>query len=281
MLTDFTQSSADGTVLRGVIFDPPKAPKAVMSLVHGFGEHCGRYTPMADYLRDQDIAVVALDLRGHGRSEGKRGVCRDYGHLRADVSVLVKQSEQVFLDIPHILYGHSMGGALVLNYVLNQKLNENSKIDNFAAIIASAPLLELSAPIPAPLKLIVEGLRKIAPELTLGQPISGAKVSTLPSEQAVYEQDPANHGRLGVGLAIDMVKGGHWVLEQARDWTLPLLLVHARQDQLTAFSASEAFANRAQNCEFIAFDNVEHEIHNDTSRADVYQAMRKFIHANI
>jgi len=108
MLTDFTESSADGTVLRGVIFDPPKAPKAVMSLVHGFGEHCGRYTPMADYLRDQDIAVVALDLRGHGRSEGKRGVCRDYGHLRADVSVLVKQSEQVFPDIPHILYGHSV-----------------------------------------------------------------------------------------------------------------------------------------------------------------------------
>jgi len=280
-MKDITLLSKDGTPLSAVLFEPPKKPVAVMSLVHGFGEHCRRYGPMVDYLRGHNIAVVALDLRGHGQSGGKRGVCRDYTRFREDVTALVTQSTHTYPDLPHILYGHSMGGALVLNYILQDGANAAVLAPRFSAIVCSAPLLELAEPIPGVLQSIVRMLRKIAPNLTLGQPISGEKVSSLAEEQKIYETDPANHGRLGVGLAVGMVEAGEWVLDHAGDWKLPLLLMHARQDQLTAFSASEAFASKAKNCHFIPFDNVEHEIHNDKTRSEVYKNMSDFIKRHI
>lgn len=269
-----TRNKEDGVRLSGFISAPEK-PKAVMSLVHGFGEHCMRYVPMAEDLNAQGIAVVAIDLRGHGRSEGKRGVCRDYDLLRNDVSALLDMCRKHFPKLPHILYGHSMGGGLVLNYLLAHQQ------DDISAVIVSAPLLQLAEPIPVPLEWIVRGLRRVAPTATLSQPIKGDKVSSLPDEQRAYEEDPLNHGRLGVRLAVDMIEAGQDTLGKAKSWRIPLLLMHARNDQLTAFSGSEIFAKEAQNCQFIPFDNVEHEMHNDSSRQDVYAAMRKFIKAQI
>ena len=91
-MTEFeTKNATDSTVLRGQIW-AAKNPKAIMSLVHGFGEHSGRYEHMADYLNSKNISVVALDLRGHGRSEGRRGHCPDYSQLLGDVDALLTKS---------------------------------------------------------------------------------------------------------------------------------------------------------------------------------------------
>jgi len=271
----FTTQSADGLNLSGRIFTPPKTPKAVVSLVHGLGEHCGRYAPMADALNAQGFAVVAIDLRGHGVSDGKRGVCRRYESFREDLTSLLDKTRSLFPEIPHFLYGHSMGGGLVLNAVLTTGRAE------LRGVIASAPLISLAEPPPKFVTTLAKVLRKILPSTALSSAISGEKVSALPDAQTRYETDPLNHGYLGLGLAVDMIAGGHWVSEQAGQWDTPLLLMHARQDQLTAFSGSEAFAARAQNCTFIAFEDVEHEMHNDSARAEVYAAMIKFIKANI
>jgi len=108
-----------------------------------------------------------------------------------------------------------MGGALVLNYILQDGANAAVLASRFSAIVWAEP-------IPGVLQSIVRMLRKIAPNLTLGQPISGEKVSSLAEEQKIYETDPANHGRLGVGLAVGMVEAGEWVLDHAGDWKLPL-----------------------------------------------------------
>ena len=93
--------------------------------------------------------------------------------------------------------------------------------------------------------------------------------------------DPLNHGNLGVGLAIGMVEGGEWILENAANWKPPLLIVHAREDQLTDFTASQAFAAKAQNCTFMPYEDCEHEIHNDCHRADVYKAASDFIEGHL
>jgi len=247
-----------------------ETPKAVMVLIHGFGEHAGRYDTMAQYLCTHNIAVVAIDLRGHGQSPGPRGVVCHYDHLHADIDAVIDDAGQRYPDIPLILYGHSMGGGLVLNYTLQNRRN-------IGAVIASAPLLALPQPIPQGVQILARGLSKLFPKLAISQPIQGEKISRLPDEQALYMNDPLNHGRLGLRLADGMIAGGAWVLSQARQWDTPLLLMHARDDQLTDFSASAAFAANAQNCRFIPIDNTEHEIHNDTSRAHVYAAMTTFI----
>ena len=269
-----TANSSDGTILRGQIW-AAKAPKAVMSLVHGFGEHSGRYADMASYLNSKDISVVTLDLRGHGKSDGRRGYCPDYNLLLSDVDALLAKSREIYPDLPHMLYGHSMGGGIVMNHQLK------SGGAGINAVIASAPFIQPADTISKPQRAIVRFLGKMAPKMSLGNKIDGSKVSRLPLEQEAYMSDPLNHGNLGVGLAIGMVEGGEWILENAQNWTRPLLLVHARQDQLTDFAASEAFAAKAQNCTFKAYEDCEHEIHNDCHRADVYKAASDFIESHL
>ncbi len=273
-MSDFeTKNPADGTVLRGYIWACDK-PKIAMSLIHGFGEHCGRYAGMAKYLNAQGIAVVALDLRGHGRSDGKRGVCKDYSLLSADVDALLAKTREAFPGLPHFIFGHSMGGGLVLHYGLNHS-------DDIAGFLVSAPLIRPAEPIPGPLQTVVKILRRIAPNGTLPNPIPGTKVSTVPAEQKIYEADTLNHGRLGFGLAAGMIEAGEEVLNKAGDWTEPLLLWHANGDQLTDFTASEGFAAKAQNCTFIAYEDCEHEMHNDSCRPKVYTMMAEFMQARI
>jgi len=269
-----TKNGSDGTILRGQIW-AAKKPKAVMSLVHGFGEHSGRYADMAGYLNSKDISVVTLDLRGHGKSDGRRGYCPDYNLLLSDVDALLAKSHETYPDLTHMLYGHSMGGGLVLNHQLK------SGGAGISAVIASAPFIEPADTISKPQRAIVRFLGKIAPKMSLGNKIDGSKVSRLPAEQETYMSDPLNHGNLGVGLAIGMVEGGEWILENAQNWTQPLLLVHAREDQLTDFAASEAFAAKAPNCTFKAYEDCEHEIHNDCHRADVYKAASDFIESQL
>jgi len=269
-----TKNVSEGTMLRGQIW-AAENPKAVMSLVHGFGEHSGRYADMGAYLNSKDISVVTLDLRGHGRSNGKRGYCPDYSQLLGDVDALLAKSSETYPNLPQILYGHSMGGGIVLNHQLK------SDGAGISAVIASAPFIKPADTISKPQRAIVKFLGKIAPKMSLGNKIDENKISRLPAEQDAYLSDPLNHGNLGVGLAIGMVEGGEWILENAQNWNRPLLLVHAREDQLTDFSASQAFAAKAQNCTFIAYEDCEHEIHNDCHRAEVYKAASDFIESHI
>ncbi len=253
----------------------PEKPKAVMLLVHGFGEHSGRYEPMMAHLADHDIAVIALDLEGHGQSGGRRGVCRSYDVLLADVDLLKAKAKADFPGLPVFLYGHSMGGGLALHYVLKHG------DDGLNGVIASAPLIHPAEPVPGPLRALVKILRPVLPNMTIGNEISGDKVSSVPDEQKRYEQDPLNHGRLGLGLATGIIEGGEWVADNAERWNTPLLLIHAEADKLTQFNSSREFAANAQNCEFHPMADCEHEMHNDSVREDVYGKMTAFMKARI
>jgi len=266
-----TQNAADGTVLRGGVY-APDYPRAVMILVHGFGEHQGRYLDMIEHLHGENIAVVTMDLRGHGLSEGKRGVCLDYALMLGDVDAQLTHARAAFPDIPQYLYGHSMGGGIVLRYASDAK-----RAAPLTALIASAPLITLPKPPAKPLEWIVKILRKIAPEMSLKNAIYGEKISNIESEQARYVNDELNHGRLGVGLAVDMVENGEVLLSRAKDMPLPMLLLHAVEDQLTSIDGSRRFAALAPDCRLYEFENSQHELHNDRPRGRVYKLITDFI----
>ena len=273
MTPDFLiQSQADSLTLYGRHW-PAQNPIAVMSLVHGLGEHSGRYEHMAKYLNSAGISVVAIDLRGHGRTESPRGVCRNYSDMSADLDTLLAKTKTLYPDLPHYLFGHSMGGGLVLHHGMT---SSRSQLDGY---LVSAPLILPKDPVPKPLRALANIIRRIMPNGGMPNIIAGEKISTLPAEQADYESDGLNHGRLGFGLAVGMLNTGEDVLVNAQNWDRPLCLWHAKGDQLTDFMASENFAQKAYNCEFTVFENVEHEMHNDTSRAAIYALMLKFIEA--
>jgi len=271
-------SSKDGTKLSGYIW-PCETPRAVMSLVHGFGEHSGRYAHMAAALNTKNIAIVSIDLRGHGRSDGKRGVVKSYADFRADILALMDKTKTLYPDVPHILYGHSMGGGIVMDYGLSQTHLDGT--DNIAAIISSAPLIALAEPPPAILTPVIKMLRLINPKGAVKQPIDGSKVSTMKAEQHIYMTDLLNHGQCGFNTALGMVETGKNITQNASKWATPLLLLHSREDVLTEFTASETFAASAKNTEFHAYDKSAHELHNDIHRSQIYALMIDFIDRHI
>ena len=264
----FSLTSEDGTSLFGRHW-AVENPKSVMALVHGFGEHCGRYENMAAYLNGQNIAVVAMDMRGHGKSGGKRGVVKSYDDFRHDLSALLTRARELYPEVPLTLYGHSMGGGIVLDHGARQ-------LDDLP-IIASAPLITLADPVPGGLRAFAKVMGKILPQGALPQPIDGTKISNLAEEQQLYLDDPLNHGKMGFRLAEALISTGERLQSQAREWDRPLLLFHSKADQLTGFDGSKEFANHAKQVEFHPFETSQHEMHNDAPRAEVYAQMSDFI----
>lgn len=265
---EFTTNSADGTALFGRHW-PIETPKAVMALVHGFGEHCGRYNDMATYLNGQSIAVVAIDMRGHGKSGGKRGVVKSYDDFRDDLDALLSKARALYPDAPLTLYGHSMGGGIVLDH--------GSRGLDDLPIIASAPLIVLADPVPGALRAFAKLMGRLLPKGAIAQPIDGTKISNLSEEQSLYLNDPLNHGKMGFRLAEAMVATGEHLQSAAKNWDRPLLLLHSKADQLTGFDGSDRFAREAKQVEFHPFEVSQHEMHNDTPRAQVYALMSDFI----
>ena len=266
-----TPSLADGLILQGQHW-PADDPLAVVSLVHGFGEHCGRYEELAAELVANRIAVVGFDLRGHGRTISPRGVAQTYEHLHEDLKTLLKQTASMYPTVPHFLFGHSMGGGLVLHHGLSV-----GDDDPLAGYLVSAPLIRIARRIPSAAKFVVKTVSSVFPKTTMPIPVSGERISTIPMEQNRYDNDPLNHNRLGFRLAVGMIEGGERLLQEAAAWNKPLCLWHSTADQINDYEATSQFAAKAESCEFTSFEVVRHEMHHDTTRAEVHQLVTQFI----
>jgi len=263
-------SNSDGLKLHGYRWSVEN-PVAVMSLVHGLAEHCGRYEKLAQHLNGNGIDVVGVDLRGHGRTEGPRGVSLQYADIAGDVSALVEETKSQYPRLPRFLFGHSLGGGLVLHHGM-------TKVDDtLCGYLVSAPLILPRKPVSIIKRGFVKSLRKILPKGTLPIPVSGKKISTIPEEQQRYNTDPLRHRRIGIGLAVDMIETGEELFATADQWKKPLRIWHSTADKITSSDASEYFAKQAQNCEFTAFDEVQHETHQDRSRDEVHALIVEFI----
>ena len=272
-MTPFTASSSDGTQLAGrhwpIDKNKSSSPKAVMALVHGFGEHSGRYWQMAEHLNANGIAVVALDLHGHGKTAGRRGGIKSYNDFRADLAALLNKTYSLYPNTPLVLYGHSMGGGIVLDHGL--------RTQDPLPTIASAPLILLTEPVPKILRVLVKVLAKIYPKGTLTTPIDSTRITNLEDEQAKHGADELRHGTMSYPLAVDIVDIGKEIAAQAARWDQPLLILHSKADQLTSYAASADFAQTAKQAEFHGFETSQHEMHNDAPRGEIYALMTEFI----
>ncbi|WP_157664989.1 alpha/beta hydrolase [Mariniblastus fucicola] len=264
------KSDSDELLLHGYLWQATQ-PKAAVSLVHGFGEHCGRYEELASHLVTNDISVVGVDLRGHGKTPGPRGVAKNYDAIHGDVRTLIGETARRFPDVPNFLFGHSMGGGLVLHHGIT------ATSDSLSGYLVSAPLILAKRPIPFALRAAVKALQHLVPTATMPIPVSGKNISNVPEEQDRYDNDPLNHNRLGFSLAVGMIEAGESILENASTWNLPLRLWHSRADRITSYSASEQFAKAATQCQFTTFEEVQHEMHQDDSRQEVFELMVEFI----
>lgn len=246
---------------------PDKKPKAVVALVHGHGEHVGRYDHVGQAFTGAGYALVGFDLRGHGRSGGPRGHTPRYEALMDDIAEFLALVEGRYPKLPVFLYGHSMGGNLVLNYILRRK-------PDVVGVIATDPWLKLAFDIPAARLVLVRAMDKLAPGFTQNSGLETAALSRDPAIVNAYVSDPLVHEKVSVRLFAGIYESGLWAIEHAPEFPVPLLLMHGTGDRITSGQASHEFADRAGKvATWRAWDGLYHEIHNEPEKAKVLKVM--------
>ena len=247
-------------------------PHALVCLVHGFGEHSGRYTHVAEAMVAAGLAVVAIDQRGFGRSPGKRGYTPTYLQNLKDIGTLIETAKGHFPNLPTFLYGHSMGGGMVLNYTLRFK-------PQLAGVISTSPWLRLVTAPPSWLISLARFIGLFWPQFTIEREGEGGVLSRDPAIEEAMDADPLSHGAMSVPLFLGANDGGAWVLSQAKNFPLPLLLMHGDADKLTAYDASAAFAQNAptQTTTFERWPGYYHETHNDIGKEEVIETIIEWI----
>lgn len=251
------------------------APVANLILIHGMGEHSGRYGRFAESFVGKGIHVYSVDLFGHGRTEGSRGHTPKMEDYLWQVDFLVGMIRQ--LKQPLFIYGHSMGGGIVLNYLFRR----NPRV---AGVIVSAPAIEPGFEIARSKKVIGKLGRKLFPALTQR---NGLDVNGISRDQAVinaYQADPLVHDQISAEVGMGVLEWGTWLTDLKRDaLAVSLLVMHGDQDILTNPGASEKFAAkfRSGDVTFKSWKGLFHELHNEPEKEEVFRYVTEWIMARL
>jgi alpha-beta hydrolase superfamily lysophospholipase len=265
----FNFYSKDGLKLFGRAWVSPASHiKGIVYLIHGIGEHSGRYSHIGKAFNEAGYHMAAFDLRGHGLSEGKRGFSPSLDHLLDDIALFLRESQnKLNLDLPVFLYGHSLGANLILNYGLRRE-------PKVSGVIATAPSLALAF-VPPKYKLILgKVLANLWPSFTMTNELDQNALSRDAAIVKAYKDDIFVHDRLSARLTMDILESGSYALAHAEGWTLPLLLMHGTSDRITSHHASEEFAEKGKHrIDLVLWKDSFHEIHNDLNKEQVITKM--------
>ena len=239
------------------------APWAVLTIVHGFGDHGGRYEGMGTSLASLGVAVYVTDLVGHGRSPGKQGCIQSYDQLLDDVERALGYSLEHHPRCPQFLFGQSMGGNLVLNLALRRP--EATSV--VQGIIAGCPMLQAGS---MPKQKLMDAGRWLAeriPNWCIKAPVQVTKLSGDRRAQDAYRSDRFVHRNMSLRLAANLVDSGQWALENAHQLQTSTLVTHGMDDSLTSPSATQAFAERAGKiATFKGWPGCKHDLHDYIQR---------------
>jgi len=264
--------SQDGLALHACMF-VPENPKALIVLIHGMGEHFGRYAHVAEFFTQNGFAVAGIDLRGHGKSEGKRGHTPSYDLLMEDIELFVNKLKTSYLEVPLVLYGHSMGGNLALNALIRKKLP-------LKAAVISAPYLKLAFEPPKWKTVLGKLSAKWLPELT--QP-TGLNTKSLSRDEAViqaYEKDPLVHDKITSSFFVNVHFAGPYAIEHAAKIGLPFLLMHGTKDQLTSHHATQQLHELThERSELKLWEGFFHELHNEPEQQEVLNFVLEWLNS--
>jgi len=224
--SEFKFKTFDGLQLFGQSWQPDDVQsRAVICLVHGLGEHSGRYNYVADQITQAGYTLLSFDLRGHGQSQGPRGHTPSYEALLNDINFFLNEVDKNFPELPHFLYGHSLGGNLVLNYVLRRQ-------SHLKGVIATDPWLRLAFEPPRVKVILAQITNYIWPSFSQKNGLDTKVLSRDPEVVRTYENDPLVHGNISARMFISIYQSGRWALEHASEFPLPLLLMHRGDDKI-------------------------------------------------
>jgi alpha-beta hydrolase superfamily lysophospholipase len=271
---DFNIKLSNSQILRGYIKSPGENLCAVVIMVHGLGEHVQRYTNWAGLFNERMIGFAAVDLPGHGLSEGKRGHIKNYSLTDEMIDILLNECRMTFPGVPLFLYGHSLGGGIVLDYLVR-------KDPKIRGAIVTSPWLRLAFE-PASSKVKMAALlNKIFSSLVQQ---SNLVVEYISHDQKVvddYKNDPLIHSLISVSLFHSAMSAASNALKNAASNNIPLLLMHGSDDHICSPEGSREFASKSGITELKLWDGGYHELHNDIYRHEVFNYINTWINSRL
>ena len=268
--TEFFATGFDNTRLHIVSWMPKAIPRAIIMLVHGSGDHILRYDHWARFFNDERIGFVGLDIRGHGKSGGKRGHGTLYDVFK-DIDLLINYAKVKYPNIPRILYGQSMGGNLVMSYVIAKKPNING-------LVSTSPWLRLVNPPSNFFRKVSKLLAKLTPSIALS---NGLNSKNLTDDELViksYENDPLVHDKISPQLLLEVLETGDSLLQNRHRFNVPLLVLHGTHDKIASWRACAEFSKyTSKNTCFKSWEGGYHELHNDYDKEDVFGYITNWI----
>jgi alpha-beta hydrolase superfamily lysophospholipase len=244
-------------------WQPVTRPKAIVAVVHGHGEHSGRYNNVVDWFVPKGYAVYAFDLRGHGRSPGKRGYIESFAEYRNDAAAFLDLVRSEEPNSKVFLLGHSQGGLIALNYVLHDGAG-------LAGVVASGPVL--SPPGISPLLIqLSKVLSSVWPGLSLATGMDTTALSRDPAVVEAYVNDPLVHAKGTPRLGAETLVAVDWTQAHAAEMALPCLIVHGSDDRLCPPEGSQRFYESVTfaDIERVEYEGYYHEVFNEPGKEKV------------
>jgi len=246
-------------------WEPELTPRAVLLVVHGLGEHCARYQPLAMYFIGNNYAVAALDHNGHGYSEGRPGDVNAFGDYLADLSLFHRQLTTRFAGTPVFLLGHSMGGLIAGNYLMHHQ-------KDFVGGVLSGPAI-MSDLQPGRVQMwLLRLLAQLMPRLGMLK-LDPQGVSRDPEVVRKYVEDPlVFHGKVSARLVRELFAGMTAIQADASTITLPMLILHGGEDVLAAPAGSRFLYEHigSRDKSLTIYPGLYHEIFNEPEHAEVF-----------
>ena len=269
---EINRTARDGAALYFQGWETELPAKAVVCLVHGLGEHSGRYAHLAEALNKAGYQVIALDLRGHGKTPGKRGALPNQEAMGKDVSLLLTEATSRYPTLPQFLYGHSMGGILVLYYTLRYK-------PRLVGVVSSAPGLRNALDEQKSTVMLVKILGSVLPGMTITSGLDVNAISRDPGVIERYRADPLVHDKATLGLGKFLMDAIQYVYEHANTWDLPLLLMHGTSDKIAYAEGSTHFASLVKPgcCTLHLWEGCTHELHNEPEKEEVFAFIVQYL----
>ncbi|MDJ0621194.1 MAG: alpha/beta hydrolase [Calothrix sp. MO_192.B10] len=257
---------------------PQEQTRAILVIVHGLGGHSGLYGNIVNHLIPKNYAIYSFDLRGHGRSPGKRGYINNWDEFRQDLQAFFNLITTQEAECPCFLLGHSLGGVIVLDFVLRYP-QITKKLQGAIALAPSIGKVGIS-----PFKLFLGRiLSRILPSFSLNTGMNPNFASRDEKVLAAYAQDPLRHTRGTARLATEFAIAVAEVQNGAENFCIPLLIMHGSADQVALPEGSLEFFHKVTfpDKQFREYPETYHEIQSDINYPEILGDMEDWLESHI
>lgn len=261
--------AGDGVRLATYRWEPTGPPRSAIVLVHGLAEYLGRYEHVGSALAARGHLAIGDDIRGFGRSGGRRAHVDSWDRILDDLAGTVAEARRI--GVPVVLLGHSLGGLIAASYV----------IEGWPApdlLVLSAPAIDDD--LPAAKKIAARVLGVLAPRLSLSNGLTGDQLSHDPAVGERYFADPLVHTRTTLGFGRQALRARARVRRGLDRIAIPTLVIHSGQDSIVPAAASEPLAG-LPGVSRVVFPHFRHESFNEDGGSEAIAVVASWIEARL